>query len=518
MAMTDFERAAKDQIQTVLAKEGYPTYANLLNPFHINLTNDPNVVGYMEPGKGRIVLNRGLDIDQVSMVVRHEILHEYLTHMRRMEAHLGKDVWDKRTPQMHQASNIAGDYEISNRGYTDKDKRAARRIKLNGQELRGLVTEDDHPDWVDLSIEEMYDLLTKEMKKDQQMQPQIGNMGDQQIQDAEEIERQANDVSQSAGAQSQQSKDGEQGEGSDASSSDGQEGSQDGDQSGKSGGSSGSSESSKLDKLSKDADAVSDEAGEVADAIKDFKDSKGDNVFNTPEQRDAQEDLQERLKEIKRAFADVKTRERALSETDDAVYKDQKKKAERNAKKYANSPIQRFKESLAKFIKNEVEYNRTGSFKRFNKTYVNAGIIRRGYSMNPSNNIPSINVYFDRSGSWDAAKTAVGKEALGVLNNYVRRGEIKLRIYYFADDVQVDDFEGGGTKGLPILKHIQSTKPDNVIIMTDADIPHQDDEAEWDKTYVTVPGAVWFLWKGGQSPELAEHLHGRKENKQFDLT
>jgi len=31
--------------------------------------------------------------------------------------------------------------------------------------LKGLVTESDHPEWVDLSIEDMYDELIKEMKK-----------------------------------------------------------------------------------------------------------------------------------------------------------------------------------------------------------------------------------------------------------------------------------------------------------------------------------------------------------------
>lgn len=37
----------------------------------------------MIPGKAKIVVNKGLDSDQVSMVVRHEILHEFLTHKQR---------------------------------------------------------------------------------------------------------------------------------------------------------------------------------------------------------------------------------------------------------------------------------------------------------------------------------------------------------------------------------------------------------------------------------------------------
>ena len=64
--------------------------------------------------------------------------------------------------------NIAGDYEISNRGYTSRDKLNVRNIRINGQKLSGLVTEIDHPDWVGLTAEEMYDRLIQEMNKNKQ--------------------------------------------------------------------------------------------------------------------------------------------------------------------------------------------------------------------------------------------------------------------------------------------------------------------------------------------------------------
>ena len=84
MSMTKLERLAKEEVLTILSEEGYPTYAKLLSKFELNLTADPGVVGYMEPAKGRIVLNRGLDIEQVSVIARHEILHFYLEHERRL--------------------------------------------------------------------------------------------------------------------------------------------------------------------------------------------------------------------------------------------------------------------------------------------------------------------------------------------------------------------------------------------------------------------------------------------------
>ena len=76
---------AKNQIMDILNKQGYPSYARLLNLFDVYLTDDPEVIGYMIPGKARIVLNGGLNTDQVSTIVRHEILHEYLVHRQRSE-------------------------------------------------------------------------------------------------------------------------------------------------------------------------------------------------------------------------------------------------------------------------------------------------------------------------------------------------------------------------------------------------------------------------------------------------
>lgn len=168
MSMTKREFLAKKEIRNILAKEGYPTYSYLIQDFDIHLTKDPNVIGYMIPDKGVIVINEGLDLEQVSVIVRHEILHEYLNHAKRFENHIGADAYNSRSQSQHQNMNIAGDYEISNRGYTERDKRNVRNIRINGQKLSGLVTEIDHPDWVGLTAEEMYDRLIQEMEKNKE--------------------------------------------------------------------------------------------------------------------------------------------------------------------------------------------------------------------------------------------------------------------------------------------------------------------------------------------------------------
>ena len=91
MSMTREEKRTKDYLITAMSEKGYPTYAQLLGYFDLNLTADPNVAGFMEPGKGRIVLNRTLEFEQVDVIIRHEILHEYLQHQERLLKQLEKD-------------------------------------------------------------------------------------------------------------------------------------------------------------------------------------------------------------------------------------------------------------------------------------------------------------------------------------------------------------------------------------------------------------------------------------------
>lgn len=191
--MSPKEKLAKEKLIKLLRREGRATYARLFNEFDFNFTSDPNVVAYMEPSKGRIVCNKGLDMGQISTVIRHEILHEFLSHQMRMIDHISKKLGydvnaltDEQRDEVlnkiysNKKFNIAGDYEISNRGYTDEDKRNVRTIKLNDQVLTGLVTEDDHPDWVDLSLEDMYDKLIEEDPKDDMDPGDNGSSGGKQ--------------------------------------------------------------------------------------------------------------------------------------------------------------------------------------------------------------------------------------------------------------------------------------------------------------------------------------------------
>ena len=174
------DRDLKNDIIDILRNQGYATYARLLQLFDVYTTDDPNAIAYMIPGKAAIVLNENaLYEDQVSVLVRHEILHEFLTHMERQiefeKTHPGL----KAPKSNNELANIAADFKISNVGYTDNDKYRIRNIQMGNNYLQGLVTELEEPGWENLTFEEMYEkLLEKNQEEQEQIAQQLQNMSD----------------------------------------------------------------------------------------------------------------------------------------------------------------------------------------------------------------------------------------------------------------------------------------------------------------------------------------------------
>lgn len=190
---TKMESQRKEQIRRAMSAAGYPTYAWILSQrFALNFyrprPGDKPFAAAMVPGKNVIIINPDItDNAFICMLIRHEIMHEYMKHHDRLLKHLydklnaeGVTADNGETVEKHSLeevermlysnsmANQAADYELSNEMYTEKDKdmqrNVGRYLKVNAN-LRGLVTEDDHPDWVNLSVEEMYDKLTELMEQ-----------------------------------------------------------------------------------------------------------------------------------------------------------------------------------------------------------------------------------------------------------------------------------------------------------------------------------------------------------------
>ena len=188
-------------------------------------------------------------------------------------------------------------------------------------------------------------------------------------------------------------------------------------------------------------------------------------------------------------------------------------KAAKN-KEYRNitSSLSKFRMNFQRFIKDQIEYFRGDTWNRPNKNYAGSGFIMPGKTMYAPGKIPTINVYWDVSGSFDnPAKTQGAKDAIGTINQYVKRGDIKVNIFYFADRVaSTKSATGIGTDGNAVLDHIESTKPTNVIVITDSDVDNAGDHK-----LVTVPGAVWMLFYDIEADDFARVLRGKSQTKEY---
>ena len=498
---TTLRNDAKAEIIKILRKQGYPTYARLVDFFDIYLTDDPEVVGYMIPNQAKIVLNKELNIDQVSTIVRHEVLHEYLTHGPRQQK------FNKEHPELnphlapHDISNIAADFEISNRGYTDADKSIARRIKLGDKTLKALVTEDEYPDWTDMSYEQMYEKLLEKDKEDRQqiqdLLDQIAQVSkkdlDDMIQDAQNISDQMQNQPQSSqgkpsGDEDDSSEDSEETEGPASIPS-----------------------SKELDDAAKKAKSAAQELKNDAEEAEQ-QSEKSDNVFDTPKEQRDKADVAARAKQIRDFIDNLKEQANIQEENVTAIRKEKAARAARDVDRYQGSGLNQFKLNLNSFIADQVGELEDDSYARIHPSYEDSEFIMPGKIVREEKNIPLINIYHDVSGSFsDERKTAAAFKAIETLNQYVRDGDIEIKLYYFADRVSESKKDaGGGTRGTPIQDHIEATKPTNVIIITDSGISDC-------SRVVKVPGSVWMLFYDARSQNVMDHIKGKRQNKYYDI-
>lgn len=493
---TELRNDAKRQITRSLQEHGYPTYASLLQPFDIYLTDNPEVIGYMIPSKAKIVLNKYLSESQVSTIVRHEIMHEYLTHAQRADR-LYKS--DPSLIQNHELSNIAADYEISNKAYTDSDKSIARAIRLGDKTLQGLVTEDQYPDWTEMSFEDMYCELAKQAKGQQQkLQPLIDAISELNQQDLDDLSQQMDDssgqssgkVSDSASSDSGSPSDNSLGNSSPSLNSDGKK-----------------SNSKTTNKLSKELDKQKDKLDDI--------ESKGssDGPFDSDKDQRDKADVARRVKQIQDAFNKARQEKSLDVDNVEGKRREREKKEIRNAQRLAKDPLHKFKINLDKFIDEQTSEEMERSYRRFNPSYEDQGFIVPDDIELDDYNMPIINVYWDVSGSFSSPeKTEGARKAIGTLNKYVKDDLIEMHTYYFADNVTSDLAKAGsGTSGEAVYDHIAATKPTNVIIISDSDINQS-------HPLLKVPGAVWYLFFDTDAPLFVESVRGKKQTKSYLIT
>ena len=134
---------------------------------------------------------------------------------------------------------------------------------------------------------------------------------------------------------------------------------------------------------------------------------------------------------------------------------------------------------------------------------------------------PSIDFFFDVSGSWEDSDVELGKRFVSSLKEFVDRDELELNMYYFSDivgqDLNTVRNYSGTTAWTKILNTIKSNNAKNVVIMTDGDMDYY---AARSGQKCLVEGVVWYLWKiGGYyatgAQELPKYLKGMQGTTQY---
>lgn len=238
-------------------------------------------------------------------------------------------------------------------------------------------------------------------------------------------------------------------------------------------------------------------------------------------------DLEARVKEIK-ADAEDAAKRRELDQEDNSYLNSERRQdvsSRREKEKYNKfKGLDQFKLNFYRAIKDQVEQREEDedTWSVINRRHEDdPSIIQPGNRLEDkyTDDIPTINVYFDQSGSWSDNEVKIGSQAIKVVKEFENKKEIALNIWYFANHVHKDQISARKeitTKAWDdILDHISANRCQNVVILTDADMNLS---AYASGRKVIVPGCVWYLWKNGVNAEqLPKHLMGKISTGQYEF-
>ena len=201
----------------------------------------------------------------------------------------------------------------------------------------------------------------------------------------------------------------------------------------------------------------------------------------------------------------------------------QRRAREQELDKYNNlSGIKDFELDFEGCIRDQVEMVMQDylTYDEINPEYELEDVIMKAevQRMMPDEAIPTIAVFFDKSGSCAEAIPTLNNAIATVKKKYVDTGMCKLDLYYFGDIVAYNDANarvGGSTMAWPhIIETIKQGDYNNVIVMSDDDIENQNNNGE---SY-TVTGCVWWLWVNGvRAEKCTKELRGMQHNFECEI-
>lgn len=179
--MTDRERKVKKALCQLLINRGHRKYAERFWKFDFNIIDSnkhPDFTAAISFDEATVFISDGFlgtseaIFNQLDVLLRHELAHNLMMHQIRL-MHVFKRL-HKNDPDeayehirysasLHHILNIIEDFEISNKRYTDADKKIVKAMMLNGRVIGGLVTEEHRANWANMPLESMYNELSNEL-------------------------------------------------------------------------------------------------------------------------------------------------------------------------------------------------------------------------------------------------------------------------------------------------------------------------------------------------------------------
>jgi hypothetical protein len=178
--MTDRERKVKKALCQLLIDKGHRKYAERFWKLDFNIIDSkkhPDFTAAISFDEATVFISDGFlgsgqgIFNQLDVLLRHELAHNLMMHQirlmyvfKKLHAKDPDEAYEhiRYSASLHEILNCIEDFEISNRRYTSEDKRIVRNMQLNGRVIGGLITED-HRGWDKMSLEAMYEELSKEL-------------------------------------------------------------------------------------------------------------------------------------------------------------------------------------------------------------------------------------------------------------------------------------------------------------------------------------------------------------------
>lgn len=287
---------------------------------------------------------------------------------------------------------------------------------------------------------------------------------------------------------------------------------------------------------SKEADKDKEKLKELQNKLEnpDLTDADFDNIEDEivsiankylPIQRQAETDRNARVKKFRDDITSKTTQQELADEDNDYLQKDYKQQQANKPKPQTSFPgFDSFRQDFFRAIHAQIVMadKSQDTWSKLPRRSID-GVLKKGQQNLPEvKTVPTIDVFIDRSGSWDAAELEVSQKAIEGIQTFVNKGKLHLNVYYFDDNVS-KTFSGlrhGSTMAWGDIMHtINNNGSRNVLIITDGDMNSRGHHG----LRIEVPGHVWFLWRRNETglsfaPRLPQELTGAQGTDQYEFS